>query len=253
VPEPLCSAPGVRRAGGIGGPCVAPGLLKGPPVGVDGVLNVPDQASLRDALMVLHPWRKGPFPLHGIDIDSVWRSEWKWERLIPHLSPLAGRRVLAVGCGNGYPCWPALGTGAELALGVDPTVLYVIQFLALARQIGCLPAAVLPLVLEDLPTEKMGFDTAPSEGVLYHRRSRTDHFAAFWRLMCPGGDPVLETLLVEGDADRVLIPPGRYAGMRNVWFIPSAAALMRWLGHCGFSRGEAGGCQLHCPLGAAQQ
>jgi tRNA (mo5U34)-methyltransferase len=69
----------------------------------------------------------------------------------------------------------------------------------------------------------------------YHRRSPMDHLAALRRLLCPGGELVLETLVVEGDAERVLIPPGRYARMRNVWFIPSAAALMLWLDRCGFS------------------
>lgn len=36
------------------------------------------------------PWRKGPFSLYGVEIDTEWRSDLKWDRVLPHLSPLAG-------------------------------------------------------------------------------------------------------------------------------------------------------------------
>ena len=36
---------------------------------------------LRDTLQGLHPWRKGPFELFGVHIDTEWRSDWKWDRL----------------------------------------------------------------------------------------------------------------------------------------------------------------------------
>ena len=49
-----------------------------------------------------------------------------------------------------------------------------------------------------------------------------------------GGELVLETLVIEGDDRQVLVPRGRYAKMRNVWFIPSAGALQLWLEKCGF-------------------
>ena len=45
---------------------------------------------------------------------------------------------------------------------------------------------------------------------------------------------MLETLVVEGDENTVLVPGERYAQMRNVYFIPSAAALKNWLEKCGF-------------------
>lgn len=49
------------------------------------------------------------------------------------------------------------------------------------------------------------------------------------------GELVLETLVVEGDENQVLVPGERYAQMRNVYFIPSAAALTQWLRKCGFA------------------
>src|SRR6218665_2968574 len=56
-------------------------------------------------LKQLMPWRKGPFTLHGLQIDTEWRSDWKWDRVLPHISPLKHRTVLDVGCGSGYHLW----------------------------------------------------------------------------------------------------------------------------------------------------
>jgi tRNA (mo5U34)-methyltransferase len=210
--------------------------LDAPVVGVAGVIDLQHRSRLREALMALHPWRKGPFNLYGVEIESEWRSDWKWDRLAPHLSPLAGRRVLDVGCGNGYHAWRALGAGADLILGIDPTLLYVMQFLAVAGLIGSPLVAVLPLALEDLPPDMTGFDTLFSMGVLYHRRSPLDHLRALHRLLRPGGELVLETLVVEGQVGQVLAPAGRYARMRNVWAIPTPATLATWVADCGFRR-----------------
>ncbi len=43
--------------------------------------------------------------------------------------------------------------------------------------------------------------------------------------LAPGGELVLETLVVEGDENTVLVPGDRYAQMRNVYFIPSGRPL----------------------------
>ena len=60
-----------------------------------------ERHQLLETLMALHPWRKGPFELFGIHIDTEWRSDWKWERIKPHIRPLKDRSVLDIGCGNG--------------------------------------------------------------------------------------------------------------------------------------------------------
>jgi len=71
-------------------------------------------------------------------------------------------------------------------------------------------------------------------GVLYHRRSPFDHLKELKGALRPGGELVLETLVVPGEAHRVLVPDDRYARMRNVWFLPSAPELVRWLVRAGF-------------------
>jgi len=191
--------------------------------------------SLESGLRDLCPWRKGPYHLFGLNIDTEWRSDWKWDRLNGRIKSLKGRRVLDVGCGNGYHCWRMLGAGAQWVVGVDPMLLSVIQFWAVRHFYGLAPVYVLPFALESLPKDLQLFDTVFSMGVLYHRRSPIDHLLELKGCLRSGGELVLETLVIEGDEDRVLLPYDRYAKMRNVWFIPSYKSLMLWLRRCGFN------------------
>ncbi len=192
-----------------------------------------EQDAVKSALQGLIPWRKGPFDFFGVHVDTEWRSDWKWQRVAPHLD-LRNKRVLDVGCGNGYYLWRMLGAGAANVVGIDPNWLFFCQFLAAKHYLPELPAWHLPLALEELPAKLQGFDTVFSMGVLYHRRSPIDHLLELKDCLVNGGELVLETLVVEGDANQVLVPEDRYAQMRNVWFLPSVPALELWLRRAGF-------------------
>lgn len=182
----------------------------------------------------LMPWRKGPYFLYGTHINTEWRSDWKWERVIPHIAPLAGRTVLDVGCGSGYHMWRMIGAGAHLVVGIDPMQLFLVQFEAVRKLLNDdRRAHMLPLGIEQLPALQ-AFDTVFSMGVLYHRRSPLDHLLQLKNQLVSGGELVLETLVIEGDVNQVLVPGERYAQMRNVFFIPSAKALKSWLEKSGF-------------------
>ena len=191
-------------------------------------------ARLAEQLMAFHPWRKGPFNMFGVFIDTEWRSDWKWNRLEDHIQPLDGRVVLDIGCGNGYHCWRMHGAGARLVVGIDPVHLYVMQYAVMARYARQSPVYVIPARVEDMPDTLTGFDTVFSMGVLYHRKSPFDHLLQIKNLLRQGGELVLETLVVEGETGYALVPRGRYAKMRNVWFIPSPSTLVAWLERCGY-------------------
>ncbi len=189
---------------------------------------------LKEALLKLNPWRKGPFNLHGVKIDSEWRSDLKWARVAPHVADLVGRKILDVGCGNGYYLLRMVGAGARIAVGIDPSLLFLAQFMAVNRYCRQNRAFLLPIGFEQLPEEMQCFDTVFSMGVFYHRRSPFDFLRSLRMLLRKDGELVLETLVVEGDKNTVLVPPERYARMNNVWFIPSVAAMLLWLRKAGF-------------------
>ncbi len=197
-------------------------------------LGIEQQAQLEQCLRALHPWRKGPYQLFGTHIDTEWRSHWKWDRLKNHLAPLQHRLILDVGCGNGYHCWRLLGAGAKMVVGIDPTLLNVMQFQLIKKLHGTAPVYVLPLGIESVPSNLQVFDTVFSMGVLYHRRSPIDHLLELKGCLQQGGELVLETLVIDGRLGDVLVPEHRYAKMRNVWFLPSCETLMSWLKRCGF-------------------
>lgn len=189
---------------------------------------------IENLLRNMMPWRKGPFSLYDVEINTEWRSDWKWDRVLPHISSLAGRTILDVGCGSGYHMWRMIGAGAHLAVGIDPMQLFLCQFEAVRKLLGGDQRAhLLPLGIEQLP-ELNAFDTVFSMGVLYHRRSPLDHLLQLKNQLVSEGELVLETLVVEGDSQQVLVPGDRYAQMGNIYFIPSAEALKGWLIQCGF-------------------
>ena len=230
--------------------------------------------SLKADLMELHPWRKGPFDLFGIRIDTEWRSDLKWARLstggsllrskgmeegVESPTPLAGgqkgatlcglptgqkgatqivdlkdKLVLDVGCGNGYYLYRMLGAGAKAAVGVDPFLLYVMQFQAINKYVREERAAVLPLGADDVPDECGCFDTVFSMGILYHRKHPKDHLKQLYGFVKPGGQVVLETIVLDEEGHAHLKPKGRYGKMRNVGAIPSVELLTAWLEKSGF-------------------
>jgi len=194
-----------------------------------------DSELLMDALYKLVPWRKGPFMINGLALESEWDGDMKWQRISKHIKPLKNKRVLDVGAGNGYFTLRMAMEGAKRALGIDPFLLFNYQFRAIKSMIESpLNALLLPMKLEEIPKKPI-FDTVFSMGVLYHQRDHMAHLLQLHKMMTPDAELVLETLIVEGPEDYVLVPKGRYAQMRNVYSIPSIKTLKSWLNYANFN------------------
>ena len=184
--------------------------------------------TLDHAIESLKPWRKGPLNLFGHEIDAEWRSNLKWDRMSACVEWDA-KRVLDIGCGNGYFGFRALEAGARSVLGLDGYLLYVLQA-ALVNWFVRSTNIVVPLRFGgDAVNDE--FDIVLSMGVIYHQRDADAHLQALFERCQPGGQIVLESIV----ADEDFIPAERYAGMRNVHLVPSVNTLKTKLRNVGFT------------------
>ncbi|MEJ2641729.1 MAG: tRNA 5-methoxyuridine(34)/uridine 5-oxyacetic acid(34) synthase CmoB [Desulfosarcinaceae bacterium] len=190
-------------------------------IGDQGALSANATERLLTAAQALIPWRKGPFDLFGQALDCEWASNLKWDRLKDHIQPLTGRRILDIGSSNGYYLWRMAAAGPRLALGIEPYLTFFAQYLLLQHFIRHPRVFCLPLKLDQLPEMATSFDTLFCMGILYHSRDPLGMLAHTRRLLCRGGELILETLVIEPPEDHCLCPQERYAKMANVWFIPN--------------------------------
>jgi tRNA (mo5U34)-methyltransferase len=203
-------------------------------IGKDKDSDLSELKTLKKLLKNLKPWRKGPFSLFGIDIDTEWNSAIKWRRIQSSLAPLKNKRVLDVGCSSGYYMFKMLEENPFMILGVDPSTLFYYQFQALNKYARCENLFHIPCGLEELPVFDAYFDTVFYMGVIYHRKSPIETLEHIHANMKKGGELVLETLIIEDESDIALFPMDRYAKMRNVFFIPSLSCLENWMKRAGF-------------------
>ncbi len=203
-------------------------------IGLQSDANEKTVNELKSLLKELMPWRKGPFDIFGINIDTEWRSDWKWNRLKNHIKPLDGKTVLDIGSGNGYFALRMFGAGAEKVFGLDSYLLYTAQFLAMKKYLGSIPVWIIPVRFEHFPKTRERFDTVFSMGVLYHQKEPLKHLSEIYELLKPNGELVLETIIIDENYGNLLQPEGRYAKMRNVRNIPSISKLKEWIKNCNY-------------------
>lgn len=188
-------------------------------------------ATIKTVLKRFISWRKGPFKIDSLVIDSEWKSDMKWDRIS---CDFKNKRILDIGCGNGYYLWRCAVEGARAVVGLDPYSLYVYQYLALHR-FHCNPAVCfLPFSFHDVVCAKPVMDIVMCMGVLYHLRNPFECLQYIKRCLKPNGHALIETLILDHDEPTCLTPTGRYANMKNVWFIPSRKTLTYWIKKAGF-------------------
>lgn len=193
-----------------------------------------DRESIRDQLLQLSPWRVGPWQFAGVDVDAEWRSCLKWQRIASSVY-FDNAKVLDVGCNNGYFGFKAIAAGAAWVLGVEPFLLYNVQHEVFRRYLSD-PAAVgvMPISAEQIPDGINVFDVALSMGVLYHRKDPIGHLQRLHNSLRRRGQLVLETIAIDSNDPDLIVPEGKFAKMRGVWFVPTIGMLQRWLRRIGF-------------------
>lgn len=184
---------------------------------------------LSQKLMKLSPWRKGPFQVGGVDIEAEWRSDYKWQRLEKALPDLRGRRILDIGANNGYFMFRMLEHEPELVLGLEPTQIYAAQFEALKKFCPTPKLQMTSWGVEHLEAFDRCFDVIFSMGILYHHRSPLQQLYDMRGALRAKGTLILETIGIPGDEPIAITPPDRYAGMKNIWLLPTLSMLITWL------------------------
>ena len=182
------------------------------------------------------PWRKGPFQLGELFIDSEWKSFIKYNLLVPHFD-LRGKVVADVGCNNGYYLFRMLSQEPKALIGFDPSPLYYLQFKFIDKFIQSKITYEL-LGVEHIKDYERKFDVIFCLGVLYHRSDPISSLKSLYRGLNSGGELILDTFMIEGEEEVALTPKDRYSKIPNIYFIPTINALKNWCNRAGFERVE---------------
>ena len=179
-----------------------------------------DSRKIEKLLLNLMPWRKGPFRINRITIDSEWDSGKKWERFKALNLNLRNTSILDVGSGNGYYAFRMVGAGANQVLCLEPNLVHVSQFASINHFIGTEKIRMIPERLETSGLKNTNFDYIFSMGLLYHQRSPEEHLLDLKSLLKERGKLVIETIIAPEGFGKYLQPDhGNYASMPNVHFV----------------------------------
>ncbi|STQ85327.1 tRNA 5-methoxyuridine(34)/uridine 5-oxyacetic acid(34) synthase CmoB [Helicobacter muridarum] len=209
--------------------------------------NDVDLQSLHDIVLLLKPWRKGPFYLHAnhldmrnsIFIDSEWQSHIKMKAVLNVLEILnyqiSGKDILDVGCNNGYYMFDLVLRGAKSVLGIDPVGIFFLQFYLILKLTKLDNVSYRLLGVQDIYKLNKKFDCIFCMGVLYHRAEPFQALKSLKKALKKGGLLIIETLIIEEDSPIALFPYPTYAKMNNVFYIFSPSALRNLSLRAGFS------------------
>ncbi len=195
-----------------------------------------DILELERVARMMMPWRKGPFDLFGLHIDTEWRSDLKYNFLRPHFN-LSGKKVADIGCNNGYYMFRMLEDVPAKIVGFDPSALFKTQFDFINHFVKSDIVYEL-LGVEHLPFYEEKFDVIFCLGVLYHRSDPVGMLKDLAKGLAEGGEIYLDTFIIDGDQPHALCPAGSYSKITNVYFVPTLKALENWCLRAGFNNFE---------------
>ena len=181
----------------------------------------------------LKPWRKGPFNLAGLEIDSEWQSNLKYNLLRPYFN-LKDKVVADVGCNNGYYMFRMLEDKPKKLVGFDPGVNFKVQFDFVNHFIKSDIEFEL-LGVEHLEVYEHKFDFIFMLGVLYHRSDPIGALKSLAKALNKDGEIIVDSFMIDGEDEICLTPYERYAKIPNIYFIPTVNCFKNWLNRAGFT------------------
>ncbi|MDR2905235.1 MAG: tRNA 5-methoxyuridine(34)/uridine 5-oxyacetic acid(34) synthase CmoB [Helicobacteraceae bacterium] len=211
-------------------------IVKSVEIGNTIVIETAGKENYEQIARELMPWRKGPFQIDDLKIDSEWRSDIKYNLIAPELD-IEGKIVLDLGCNNGYYLFRMLDKNPQKLIGFDPSVKYYSQFQFLNKFVNA-PIEYFMKGSTDLSEYLNFFDAVVCLGVIYHRSDPIGTLRAIAKSLKSGGELYLDSLIIDGESASedglIFFPKNTYAKMSNVWFVPSLDALHLWLARTGF-------------------
>jgi len=199
-------------------------------------LSEEDAAQIRETALLMKPWRKGPFRINGLFIDSEWQSQIKYNLLEPHFD-LKDKVVGDIGCNNGYYLFRMLSQKPKKLIGFDPSAIYYSQFMFLDHFINS-DIVYEMLGVEHVEFYEHKFDTLFCLGVLYHRSDPVAMLKSLFKGLNKGGELILDTFMIDGEGEMCLTPRDRYSKIPNIYFVPTVSALKNWCLRAGFESVE---------------
>jgi tRNA (mo5U34)-methyltransferase len=199
-------------------------------------LTLEEAGQIKETALLMKPWRKGPFQINDLFIDSEWQSQIKYNLLEPHFD-LKDKIVGDIGCNNGYYLFRMLTQKPKKLIGFDPSATYYSQFQFIDHFIKS--GIVYELLgVEHVEFYEHKFDTLFCLGVLYHRSDPVAMLKSLFKGLHKGGELILDTFMIDGEEEICLTPRDRYSKIPNIYFVPTVNALKNWCYRAGFETVE---------------
>ncbi|MCR6572508.1 tRNA 5-methoxyuridine(34)/uridine 5-oxyacetic acid(34) synthase CmoB [Campylobacter insulaenigrae] len=192
---------------------------------------------IKSIALQLKPWRKGPFKINELFIDTEWQSFIKFNILKDYIPCIKDKIVADIGCNNGYYMFKMLEFNPKKIIGFDPSIKYYLQFLLL-NSLAKTHIKYELLGVADVPHYAFKFDVIFCLGVIYHRSDPVMMLKQLKQSLNKDGIVFLDTMYIEDEREIALIPQKTYSKIPNIFFIPSILGLRNWCIKAGFSEFE---------------
>lgn len=203
-------------------------------VGQRSDLTNSEYQQLLHSLQAFIPWKKGPWNLFGVEIDSEWQSQIKWQRFLAQNLPISGKKIADIGCNNGYFMYRMLEFSPDLVVGFEPFLKHFWNFHLVNKYVKSEKLFFEPLGVEHIDLFPKFFDTIFCLGILYHHTDPIGILRKMFSALDKGGYLFIDCQGVEGESSQAYFPAGKYAGAKGFWWLPTKPCLENWLKRAGF-------------------